>query len=109
MEMQVAICDTVVLETLTLAQCCAEQFTTPTKALFGVQITSVSLFAQYGTSASPHLNCEAALLDSLSAGRLSSRESSSRDVAQSGIIWGRDISFTVLLWSVSATKNAKFD
>jgi hypothetical protein len=107
--MQVAKCDTRMLETLTLAQCCAEQFTTPTRDLFGVQITSVSLFAQYGTSASPHLNCVAALLDSLSAGRLSSRRSSSRDVAQSGIIYGRGISFIVSLWLVSATNNAKFN
>lgn len=97
------------LETLTFARRCAEQFTTPTRALFGAHITSVSLFTQYGTCASPHVNREAALLDSLSAGRLSSRESSSTDVAQSGIIWQRDIYFILLLWSLNTTKYATFN
>jgi hypothetical protein len=88
------------LVALTCSQCCAEQLTNPMSILFGVQITIISLFAQYGVVALPHLSGKSLLLDSSSADRLSSRESASGDVAQSGVTWSRDLTFIVFLCSV---------
>lgn len=78
-------CLTVMSSGLTFAHCCAEQLTNPTRTLLGVQITNISLSAQYGAWTSPHLSCKVVSLDSCSVDRLSSRESSSRDVVHAGI------------------------